>query len=117
MYIAYGMTYEQFWYGDPWMTRAYAQAYLLKRKIDNENMWIMGSYVANAFGTVIGNSFGKKKLKYLEKPLDIFPKTASEEKAEIREEKRKLIVQLNGLMKAFNRKKKDNTGSGQDGEP
>lgn len=116
MYIAYGMTYEQYWYGDPWMASAYAQAYLLKRKIENENMWIMGSYVANAFGTVIGNAFGKKKLKYLEKPLDIFPKTEAEQQAEIREERRKLITKLNGMMKAF-RKREKNTGSDQNGEP
>ena len=96
-YMAYGMTYEQFWEGDPWMTRTFEQAYLLKRKIENENMWILGGYIANAFGTVLGNAFGKKKQAYLEKPLDIFPKTESEKKAEIREEKRKLINWLNGM--------------------
>ena len=115
MYMAYGMTYEQYWYGDPWMTRAYAQAYLLKRKIENENMWIMGAYVTNAFSTVLANSFGKKKTDYLKKPLDFFPKTEAEQKAEIREERRKLINRLNGMMKAFNRKHK-NTGSDSDGK-
>ena len=112
--MAYGMTYEQYWYGDPWMTRAYAQAHLLKRKIQNENMWIMGSYMANAFGVVIANAFGKKRLKYLDKPMQLFPKTESEKKSEIREEKRKLITYLNGLAKSF---KKKNTGSDQDGKP
>ena len=48
----------------------------------SESSW--GSAVQR-FGTVIGNAFGKKKLKYLEKPLDIFPKTEAEEQAEIRE--------------------------------
>ena len=115
MYMAYGMTYEQYWYGDPWMVRAYAQTYLLKRKIENENMWIMGAYVANAFGTVIGNAFGKKKMKYLEKPLDVFPKTDAEEQSEIREERRKLITWLNGLKRSASQKKK-NTGSDQNGE-
>lgn len=110
------MTYEQYWYGDPWMTRAYAQAYLLKRKIENENMWIMGAYVTNAFATVLANSFGKKKTDYLKKPLDLFPKTEAEQKAEIREERRKLIAKLNGMMKAF-RKREKNTGSDQDGKP
>ena len=114
VYIAYGMTYEQYWYGDPWITRAYAQAHLLKRKIQNENMWIMGSYMANAFGVVIANAFSKKRLKYFDKPMEIFPKTEAEKKAEVREEKRKLITYLNGLSKVF---KKKNTGSDQDGEP
>lgn len=115
MYITYGMTYEQFWYGDPWMCRAYAQSYLLKRKVENENAWIMGAYMANAFGTVIANSFGGKRLEYLKKPLDIFPKTDAEKQAEIREEKRKLITWLNG-MKRLASKKKD-TGSESDGKP
>ena len=116
MYMTYGMTYEQYWYGDPWMTRAYAQAYLMKRKVENENMWIMGSYIANAFGAVIANSFGKKRVEYLKKPLDIFPKTEAEKKAEVREQKRKLIEWLNGLKRSASQRNK-NTGSDQDGKP
>lgn len=108
------MTYEQYWYGDPLMVRAYAQSYLLKRKIENENMWIMGAYVADAFGTVISNAFGGKSRKYIAKPLDIFPKTDAEKQAEIREEKRKLIAWLNGMKK---KSAKKNTGSGQNGKP
>ena len=114
-YIAYGMTYEQFWYGDPWMCRAYAQAYLLKRKVENENAWILGAYMANAFGTVLANAFSKKKAKYLEKPLELFPKTEAEEQAELREERQKLITWLNGWKKSAAKKK--NTGSESDGKP
>ena len=111
--MAYGMTYEEYWFGDPWMVRAFAQSYLLKRKIENENMWILGAYIANAFSTVIGNAFSKnKKYTYLEKPLEIFPKTDAEKQNEIREEKRKLITMLNGMRKVFNKKK--NTGSGSE---
>ena len=115
MYIAYGMTYEQYWEGDPWMVRAYAQSYLLKRKIENENAWILGAYIANAFGTVIANAFGKKKANYLDKPLDIFPKTEAEKQMEIREGRKKLINWLNAFKKAST--KKNDTGSGQNGEP
>lgn len=104
LYLAYGMTYEQYWQGDPWMCRAYAQSYLLKRKIQNENMWIQGAYVANAFGTVLSNAFSKRQSKYLEKPLDIFPKTESERKSEIREERRKLIALLNGWKRSAKKK-------------
>ena len=79
-------------------------------------MWIQGAYISHAFATVIANSFGKKKTDYLKKPLDLFPKTEAEEKAEIREEKRKLITWLNGLKRSASQKKK-NTGSDQDGKP
>ena len=114
MYIAYGMTYEQFWYGDPWMVRAYAQSYLLKRKIENENAWIQGAYIANAVTVSIANTFGKKKVDYIKQPMDIFPKTEAEKQSEIREERRKLINWLNGMKKLSAKK---NTGSESDGKP
>ena len=115
MYLVYGMTPRQYWFGDPYLTRAYAQAYLLKRKIENENMWIQGAYNANAFGTVLSNAFSKKNVKYLAEPLNLFPKTKAEKEAEIRAERRKVIEWLKKMQKAFNRKKK--TGSESDGKP
>ena len=116
MYIAYGMTYEQYWYGDPWMVRAYAQSYLIRRKIENENAWIQGAYIANAVTISIANTFGKKRVDYLKKPLDLFEKTEAEQKNEIRAERKKLIAWLNSMKRASVRKK-ENTGSESDGKP
>ena len=116
IYMAYGMTYDQYWYGDPWMTRAYAQAFLLKRKLGNEDAWIQGAYFANALSAVIGSSFGKKKINYLDKPFDLFPKTESEEQAEIREKRRKLVEWLNGVKQSATIKEKQH-GSDSDGKP
>lgn len=110
------MTYRQFWYGDPHMARAYAQAYLLKRKIENENAWIQGAYIASAFGTVLSNAFGKKNVKYLEQPMDLFPKTEAEKKEEIRKERMKVVQWLMGVASAFNRKH-NGTGSDKNGKP
>lgn len=112
--MAYGMTYEQFWYEDPWMVRAYAQAFLLKRKLDNENAWIQGAYFANALSAVIGSSFGKKKINYIMKPFELFEKTEQEKAAEIREERQKVIEYLSNIKKAFD---KNHTGVDQNGEP
>ena len=119
MFMAYGMTYEQYWYGDPWMVRAYAQAYLVRRKIENENAWILGAYVANAVTVAIANTFGKKRTDYLKQPLDLFPKTESERKAEIRDERKKLIAWLNGMKQAARKKRErdKDTGSESDGKP
>lgn len=112
--MQYGMTYDQFWFGDPWMVRAYAQSYLLKRRVENENMWIQGIYVANALQMVIGNAFGKNShLKYFEKPLEFFPKTESEKKQEVREERQKLIHWLNQWKQSANMKQ----GVDEHGEP
>ena len=115
MYMAYGMTYEQYWYGDPWMVRAFAQAFLLKRKIRNEDAWIQGAYIANAFSTVLSNAFGKKKANYLEKPLDLFPKTEGEKQMEIREQRRKLVAWLSKMKKVTDAKNRH--GSDSDGKP
>lgn len=102
--MVYGMTYEQYWFGDPWMTRAYAQAYLLKRRVANEEMWLQGVYMVHAVQTVISNSFGKQKVKYLEKPLDIFEKTQAEKEREKRVERQKLINWLDRLKKSADAK-------------
>ena len=105
------MTYKDFWYGDPWMVRAFAQAYLLKRKVDNENAWIYGAYFHAALNASLSTAFGKRA-DYLKQPVDFFPKTKVEKEVEQKEQKRKLIEYFNKLA---SRKKK--MGSGSDGEP
>ena len=92
--MAYGMTYEQYWHGDPWMTVAYAKTHLLKRRMMNEELWLQGIYMTHALSSVIGTIFGKKKIDYIKEPLDIFPKTEREKEQEILEERRKLIENL-----------------------
>ena len=112
MYMLYGMTYEQFWYGDPWMVVTFQQAYLLKQRKRNEEMWIQGAYVANAVATAINNGFSKRKIDYLKSPLDIYPKTYAEEQEEIRQERLKLVQSLSMLAVKFKQK-----GTDQDGKP
>lgn len=110
--MLYGMTYDEYWFGDPWMVKAYAQAYLLKRRARNEEMWLQGIYTANAFQTVLGNAFGKKKLEYLKQPLDIFEKTEAEKEQEVRKERQKLIDFLSKWKASA-----DTKGVGKDGKP
>lgn len=107
-YILYGMTWEQYWYGDPWALKAYKDAYNLKRRTANEEMWLQGAYTYHAFATVLGNAFakkGSKPRKYLEKPLDIFPKTEAEMEAEARKEREKIIKALTKWEKDWNKRK------------
>ena len=112
--MVYGMTWEQYWYGDPWMAKAYRQAYLMKRKVENENMWIQGAYIFNAVTNAIATTFGKKRVDYLKKPLDIFPKTEAEKAEEVRSERKKLIEFLNGFRKKM---KNQSMGVDQNGKP
>lgn len=108
----YGMTYEQFWYDDPWMVREFKQTFLLRQRKRNEEMWIQGAYIANAVTVAIINTFGSKKTNYLNAPIDIYPKSESEKQEEIREERLKLVQRLSLISANFKQKQK---GTDQNG--
>ena len=76
-----GMSYEQYWEQSPYLTVAYRKAYRIKRETENEQAWLQGLYVFDAFAVVLANVFSKrgaKKQKYIERPIDIFPLTERE---------------------------------------
>ena len=96
-YMLYGMTYEQFWHGDPWMAKSYRDKHILERKQRNEEMWLNGMYQLSAISVALNNSFSEKKIKYVKEPFDIFPKTQAEKEDEIRRERQKLIDWLSQM--------------------
>lgn len=97
--MLYGMTYEQFWFGDPWMAKAYKEMHNLKRRERNQEMWVNGMYQLSALGVALHNAFEKNKIKYMDEPLDIFPKSEAEKEAEKREERQKIVNWLNAWAK------------------
>lgn len=108
-YISYGMTYEQYWHGDPWAMKAYKEAHLMRLNQQNEMLWLQGAYNMNALSVVIGNAFSKKGTpprKYLAKPLDVFPKTEEEQKAEEERKQQEIIAKLSAWKRAFDARKK-----------
>ena len=74
-------------------------------------MWLNGIYTVHALQSVIGTAFGKKQVKYIEKPLDIYEKTKAEKEQEFRVERQKLINWLNKLKLSADK------GVGSNGEP
>ena len=107
------MSYEQFWYGEPRLVIAYVKANRLRIQQRNEEMWLQGLYVYNAFGTVMSNAFkdkGGTPSKYLEKPIEIFPQKRDTEE-EIIEQREKVINALTGWKKSWDKVKgKNNNG-------
>ena len=93
------------------MVKAFEQAHLLRQRLQNEQMWIQGAYIANAVTVAVNNCLSKHKIDYLKKPLDIYPKTEAEEREETRQEKLRIIAYLNALKAHMNNKK----GTDQDG--
>ena len=95
--MLYGMTYEQFWHGDPWMAKAFRDKHNLMRRQRNEEMWLNGLYTLSALNVALHNAFDKHKIDYLKKPFDIFPKTEAELEVEKRQERQKVIDWLSQL--------------------
>ena len=73
-FITMGMTYEQFWYGDPTIAKSYLNAFKIKQKREMEildyKMWKQGMYIYEALCDVspILHAFSKKGTKPLPYP-------------------------------------------------
>ena len=95
-----GMTYEQYWEQSPYLVVAYRKAYRLRREADNEQAWLQGLYVFDAFAVCLANAFAKrgaKKQTYIEKPLDIYPISEAEKKRREQEEFKKMDAALQAI--------------------
>lgn len=87
-FMSIGMTYDEFWYGEPERARYYRDSHILKCKSKNQELWLQGMYFIHSITVALDP---KGKAKYPEKPFDIFPKTEAEKKAEAERERRKVI--------------------------
>jgi len=107
-YMLYGMTYEQFWYGDPNMTHTFKEAYLLKQRAKNEDAWLQGLYIYRAVSAVVASALGNRNAKYIDAPIDYLPKTKAEKQQEEYKEKLKVIDYLNNMLRK-NKKSNERT--------
>jgi len=86
-FISMGMTYEQFWYADVEMAKAYLKAFEIKEKRENKKnrwtIWEQGLYIYEALCDVspILQAFSKAKkpLPYPSKPYGIDDEDKKEE--------------------------------------
>ena len=83
-YLAIGMPYELFWYGEPTLVKAYREAHEMRSAQKNQELWMQGKYNLCAFRSVIealsyGLSGGKGS-KPSEYPHEPFPVTEYEKK-------------------------------------
>ena len=97
-YMSYGMSYNEFWYGEPYLVKFYREAYKLKMRYDDVFMWKQGMYIYEALCDVspILHAFSKKGAK----PLQYRTRPMSEELKENKTEKEKEIEVKNEQLKA-----------------
>lgn len=68
--LALGIAEDSFWEMNPRRMKPYIEAYNIKQKRKDEEMWLMGAYVYEAFTTVMANVFSKHgHHKYRDKPF------------------------------------------------
>lgn len=96
-YLAIGMSYAEYWEGDPKLTQYYRKAYQIKQEEINNNAWLQGLYVYDAISTALHNALrgmGKSKppaKDYAKQPYDVYKKNKTEQEktkeVEIEQEK------------------------------
>lgn len=97
-----GMRYEEFWEGPPVLAEVYRKAYRIKRETDNEQAWLQGLYVYDAFAVCLANAFrkrGSKVHEYLDKPIDLFPLTEKEKRRREKEEQEKMKKAMEAMVR------------------
>ena len=73
--MSIGMTYDEFWNQDVAMARAFRKSYELKRRRQNETLWMQGLYVRDALLSTVGNMFASKSSAPIEYPAEPYPVT------------------------------------------
>ena len=96
--MSIGMTYDEFWNQDVAMVGAYRKAYELRRRQQNELLWLQGIYVRDALMATVGNMFADKSSKKNEYPAEPYPVTneqvAEREAAENRKMEERMKADL-----------------------
>lgn len=108
IYMSFGMSYHDFWYGPAFMTTFYKDAHKLRLRQQDENNWMLGMYVYEAIldCSPILHAFSKKGTKplpYAEQPYlsdKLSEKTTAEIEQERENERLRFILQMNNWFKA-----------------
>ena len=117
MYMAMGMSYDEFWNGTADSARAYRAAYKIKQDEQKTFAWMQGAYVYEAIGAwaPILRAFSKARrpAKYPKEPYDLERPTLTPEQredAEHRHEDKQFIAFMTTWADSFNANFKKKAG-------
>lgn len=99
--MAMGMTYDEYWNGDNYAPRLFMKADRLRRKRQNEELWLQGLYVYRAVHSLAPElNAASKEFKpepYLDRPIPLDEKEVQEREEErIRAEAQKFAAYILG---------------------
>lgn len=109
-YMSFGMTYDEYWNGDPCMAKFFREAHRIKMSQKNTEMWIMGAYIYEAICDVspILNANAKKGTKPLpwrKEPIPITKEEIEAKKERDMKEKYEINKRRFEMMMALNNKR------------
>lgn len=84
------MTYEQYWFGDPLMVRAFFKADRIRQQRINDQAWLQGVYFYRALDATVGNMMrkqGQPTAEYPKKPFELSGDEIEEETVYEREKR------------------------------
>ena len=111
--MSMGMSYHEFWHGDYTQWKFVEEEHQIRKKEENEMLWLQGAYFYNAMSAVMNNSFrekGKPPVSYMEEPVRITPMTEEEQEAEKRKQVEAFRASLEDLRRHFEVKDKRERG-------
>lgn len=101
--MSIGMTYDEFWNQDVELVRAYREADELRRRRQNESLWLQGMYIYEALCNVapIFHAFAKKGTKPTPYPKEPYPITEAQVRERKEREAKEKVERLKAEFAAF----------------
>lgn len=109
-YMAIGMSYDEFWNGEPEMAKYYREANALRQKEKDYDLWLQGRYIYDALCAVspILHAFAKNGTEpadYLKEP---YPRTMKDFKAMQERQMKENIENFRMFVNAKNEERRRN---------
>lgn len=107
-YMVCGVPCDVFWNGDYTTFKNYVRAHELSVEQRNQELWMQGYYIYEAFAVVMHNAFSKTgKKDYPKEPHRVTPLSDYEKKVEQEKTLNSFRNQLMALDRKFKKKQKD----------
>lgn len=110
MALTWGMTYEQYWNGDPHLISYYWEAEQIRRKQENEKLWLQGVYVYEAISDFVefyASAQRPKAKPYAKEPyplteIEMRERKEKEQLEKIENIKKKMFMKMQEIRKGGN---------------
>lgn len=114
-YLALGMTYDQYWNEDCMLVKYYREAYTLRRKERNYELWLQGLYIYHALCDVSPlfrfSTHPQKAIPYPEEPFPISKADAEEqEKAKEKQKFEQMKAKMEAMVRRTRKKEVEKNG-------